>query len=86
MFSCEYCEIFKSNYFEEHLRTAAFFRAHFRQNDCCSILLLTLVSEQNFIEPYFYRRKAILNYIVQGLDRKMSLSKSWSWCATNNLH
>ena len=24
MFSCEYCEISKSNYFEEHLRTAAF--------------------------------------------------------------
>ena len=23
MFSCEYCEISKKNYFEEHLRTAA---------------------------------------------------------------
>ena len=23
MFSCEYCEIFKNNYFEEHLLTAA---------------------------------------------------------------
>ena len=23
MFSCEYCEIFKNTYFEEHLRTAA---------------------------------------------------------------
>ena len=23
MFSCEYCEISKNNYFEEHLRTAA---------------------------------------------------------------
>ena len=23
MFSCEYCEIFKNAYFEEHLRTAA---------------------------------------------------------------
>ena len=23
MFSCEYCETFKSTYFEEHLRTAA---------------------------------------------------------------
>ena len=23
MFSCEYCEIFKSTYFEEHLQTAA---------------------------------------------------------------
>ena len=23
MFSCEYCEIFKNNYFEKHLRTAA---------------------------------------------------------------
>ena len=23
MFSCEYCEIFKSTYFDEHLRTAA---------------------------------------------------------------
>ena len=22
-FSCEYCEIFKSNYFEKHLKTAA---------------------------------------------------------------
>ena len=24
MFSCEYCEIFKNTYFEEHLRMAAF--------------------------------------------------------------
>ena len=24
MFSCEYCEIFKNNYFEEHLRASAF--------------------------------------------------------------
>ena len=23
VFSCEYCKIFKSNYFEEHLQTAA---------------------------------------------------------------
>ena len=23
MFSCEYCEIFKNSYFEEHLQTAA---------------------------------------------------------------
>ena len=23
MFSCEYCEIFKNNYFEEHSRTTA---------------------------------------------------------------
>ena len=23
LFSCEYCEIFKNNFFEEHLRTAA---------------------------------------------------------------
>ena len=23
VFSCEYCEIFKNTYFEEHLRTAA---------------------------------------------------------------
>ena len=23
VFSCDYCEVFKSNYFEEHLRTAA---------------------------------------------------------------
>ena len=24
MFSCEFCEIFKSNFFTEHLRTTAF--------------------------------------------------------------
>ena len=24
MFSCEYCEIFKNTYFEEHLQTTAF--------------------------------------------------------------
>ena len=24
VFSCEYCEIFKNSYFEEHLQTAAF--------------------------------------------------------------
>ena len=24
VFPCEYCEIFKNTYFEEHLRTAAF--------------------------------------------------------------
>ena len=30
VFSCEYCEIFKNAYFEEHLRTAAFKRTYLR--------------------------------------------------------
>ena len=29
MFFCEYCEIFKKTYFEEHLRTAAFATSHY---------------------------------------------------------
>ena len=33
MFSCEYCEIFKNNYFGEHLRTtASYFMKKNKQN------------------------------------------------------
>ena len=63
--------------FEEHMRTGAFLGLTFDKTIVLN-LSLTSVSEQSFFEPYFYGRKAILNYIAQGLDCKMPLSKSWS--------
>ena len=32
VFSCEYCEIFKNTYFEEHLRTAASIGTMYEEN------------------------------------------------------
>ena len=41
MFFCEYCEIFKSTYFEEHLRRVAFGVVYSKQS--CSPKILTLI-------------------------------------------
>ena len=38
MFSCEICEIFKDNYFEEHLRTT-FFHKFITYNEYCKYVL-----------------------------------------------
>ena len=50
LFNSEYCEIFKSTYFEEHLRTAAsenMFMKLRKIKDCCGIL--TLHNKKDFL-------------------------------------
>ena len=42
MFSCEYLEIFKNNYFEEHLRTAASLKKREMLSKCHNSLYKSL--------------------------------------------
>ena len=53
MFSCEYWEIFKNNYFEEHLRTAASLKKREMLSKCHNSLYKSLenVCSETYLEP-----------------------------------
>ena len=57
MFSCEYCKIFKSNYFEEHPRTSASVH-NFLVNALCAGLIgpsfENTLSMANLLVPVFF--------------------------------